>query len=248
MKVLNLGWGIQSFTLAAMVALGELEPIDAAIHADTTHERESTYKFAAKWKPWLESRGVRVVTVMNENTIPTDSWGGVYIPAFTDTINGGVLNRQCTGNWKIRPIRRWLQDNRNGKPVEQWLGISLDEAERMKPSDVKYITNRWPLIENRMTRNACIAWLVRHGLDVPDKSACVFCPFHNRSAWWSMKSQGGNDWRKAVEVDEAIRKARPPFDLFVHSSRVPLADIKSPQDNGQIDMFEQNECEGVCFV
>jgi hypothetical protein len=27
MKILSLGWGVQSFTLAAMVALGELPPI-----------------------------------------------------------------------------------------------------------------------------------------------------------------------------------------------------------------------------
>jgi len=38
MKSLSLGWGVQSFTLAAMVALGDLEPVDVAIHADTTHE------------------------------------------------------------------------------------------------------------------------------------------------------------------------------------------------------------------
>jgi len=249
MKVLNLGWGVQSWTLAAMVALGELEPIDVAIHADTTHERESTYKFATKWTPWLEARGVRVVTVNPEKTMPINNgYGWPEIPAFATSEKGGSIQRQCTSRWKIAPIKRWLQANRNGEPVEQWLGITTDEAERMKPSDVKYVTNRWPLIEKRMSRNACIAWLTRHGLDIPDKSACVFCPFHNRSAWWSMKSEGGADWQKAIAVDEAIRKARPPFDLFVHSSRVPLADIKSPQDNGQIDMFEQNECEGICFV
>jgi hypothetical protein len=31
---ISLGWGVQSFTLAAMVALGELPPVDVAIHAD----------------------------------------------------------------------------------------------------------------------------------------------------------------------------------------------------------------------
>ena len=49
MKVISLGWGVQSFTLAAMVALGELEPVDYAIHADTTHESILTYRFAEKW-------------------------------------------------------------------------------------------------------------------------------------------------------------------------------------------------------
>ncbi len=249
MKTLNLGWGIQSFTLAAMVALGELEQIDAAIHADTTHERESTYKFAEKYTPWLEARGVRVVTVLPEKTMPTDNgYGWPEIPAFATSEKGGSIQRQCTGRWKIAPIKRWLQANRNGELVEQWLGITTDEAERMKPSDVKYVNHRWPLIEKRMSRNACIAWLARHDLDVPEKSACTFCPFHNRSAWWAMRSENGADWQKAVAVDEAIRKARPPFDLFVHSDRIPLVDIRSPQDNGQMELWEQNECSGTCFV
>lgn len=248
MKVLNLGWGIQSFTLAAMVALGELEPIDAAIHADTTHEREATYRFAEKWQPWLIEHGVKVITVKSDR-VDAVYTNKTTIPAFTatDSHAWGMLNRQCTGDWKIYPIRRWLQENRNGEPIEQWLGISLDEAERMKPSNVKYITHRWPLIEKRMSRNDCIAWLQRHDLEVPVKSACVFCPFHNRSAWYEMKRENGADWRKAVEVDETIRKVRPPFDLFVHSDRIPLVDIRSPQDNGQMEMFSE-ECSGFCFV
>ena len=248
MKTLNLGWGIQSFTLAAMVALGELEPIDAAVHADTTHERESTYRFAAKWTPWLEARGVRVVTVIAQNANPLrNGYGWPEIPAFATSEKGGQIQRQCTGSWKIAPIKRWLQENRNGETVEQWLGISLDEAERMRPSDVKYITARWPLIEKRMSRDACVAWLARHDLDVPEKSACVFCPYHNNGAWFQMKREGGADWQKAVAVDEAIRKSRPPLDLFIHRSRIPLVDIRSPQDDGQLELWSE-ECSGTCFV
>ena len=63
MRVISLGWGIQSWALAAMSALGKLPPVDAAIHADTTYERAETYEFAARWTPWLEERGVPVVTV-----------------------------------------------------------------------------------------------------------------------------------------------------------------------------------------
>lgn len=246
MKVLNLGWGIQSFTLAAMVALGELEPIDAAIHADTTHERSATYAFAERWTPWLVERGVNVVTVCDYKA-STEVWNGKMIPVFTDNRNKGQAFRICTERWKIRPIRRWLQTNRNGSTVEQWLGISLDEAERMKPSPVKYITHRWPLIEKRMSRNDCINWLQRHDLEVPVKSSCVFCPYHNRSAWYDMKRENGADWKKAVEVDEAIRKTRPPFDLFIHRDRIPLYLSNSISNNGQLDMFSE-ECSGFCFV
>ncbi len=66
MKIISLGWGVQSFTLAAMVALGELEPVDAAVHADTTHESILTYQFAERWTPWLVERGVKVVKVVGD--------------------------------------------------------------------------------------------------------------------------------------------------------------------------------------
>lgn len=255
MKVISLGWGVQSFTLAAMVALGELEPVDAAIHADTTHERSATYEFAKRWTPWLEEHGVKVVKVLGTEIVngqrnnPVDNgYGWPAFPARANSEKGGMLQRHCTTHWKIMPMRRWVQLQRNKARVEWWIGISLDEVERMKPSNVKYITNRWPLIERKMTRDACIAWLVRHDLDVPQKSACVFCPFHNRSAWFEMKRENGPDWQKAIEVDRSIRKARPPYDLFVHSDHIPLAEIKSPQDNGQLEMFTSEECSGVCFV
>jgi len=61
LKIISLGWGVQSFTLAVMVALGDLEPVDAAIHADTTHEKTATYEFAKRWTPWLEEHGTKVL-------------------------------------------------------------------------------------------------------------------------------------------------------------------------------------------
>ena len=75
MKVISLGWGVQSFTLAAMAALGETEPVDAAIHADTTHEASGTYEFARQWTPWLEERGVKVVTVQAPDAEPINRFG-----------------------------------------------------------------------------------------------------------------------------------------------------------------------------
>ena len=46
LRVISLGWGVQSWTLAAMVALRELPMVDYAIHADTGHERDGTYRHA----------------------------------------------------------------------------------------------------------------------------------------------------------------------------------------------------------
>ena len=249
MKIISLGWGTQSFALAAMVALGELEPVDFAIHADTTHERTATYRFAEKWTPWLEERGVKVVTTISANANIIEH-GGTPLPTFQITEKGlGMLGRQCTNRWKIQPMRREIQRRRNGEPVEQWLGITLDEVQRMRQSDVKYITNRYPLIENRLSRWDCIKWLDEHDLEVPTRSACVFCPFHSRAEWRDIRDNAPEDWIKSVEVDELIRKARPPYDLFVCNQRKPLeeCDFDTQEDAGQLSLWE-NECIGICGV
>ena len=64
-----------------------------------------------------------------------------------------------------------------------------------------------------------------------------------------MKVQNGADWREAVSVDEAIRKVRPPYDLFVHPSRMPLSlvDFSTPEDHGQMSLWDA-ECSGICGV
>lgn len=179
MIALSLGWGVQSFTLAALSALGELPKLDAAIHSDTTHEREATYAFAAQWTPWLIEHGIQVATVRNEARGGTDVViGGNETPIPARTLrdgNGGRMHRQCTNTWKIQPIRRYLQEHRNGQPVELWLGISTDEWHRAKDADVGYITHRFPLLELGMSRADCLNWLEAHGLPSPGKSSCTFC-------------------------------------------------------------------------
>ena len=241
---------MQSFTLAAMAALGEIEKPDVAIHADTTHEASWTYAHAKKWTPWLEEYGIVVVVVANhEKKNIITKWGGMQLPAYTASKNGdGQIRRQCTYEWKIRPMRQWIQVHRNNEPVEMWLGISTDETLRMKNADVKYITNRYPLIEMHMSRLDCAKWLHKHQLDIPKKSACTFCPYHTTNEWRQVK-QLQHDWSEAIGVDTMIRHARPPQDLFLHPSRKPLeeVDFRTLEEMGQMRLWDE-ECSGICGV
>jgi hypothetical protein len=252
MRVISLGWGVQSFTLAAMAALGDIPPVDAAIHADTTHERSATYAFAERWTPWLETRGVRVVTVQPaQNKLEQFETRFVYIPAHTTDGNSkGQLRRQCTGDWKVDPIRRWLQANRNRQQVSLLMGISLDEWHRAKDSPVKYVAHEFPLLDHKMTRNDCGNYLTRHELEAPGKSACTFCPYQSKREWRHTKDNP-QDWAQAVAVDEAIRKRRPPFNVYVHSACIPLVDVdlSTPEDHGQLRLLDDTPCDsGYCFL
>lgn len=266
-KAISLGWGVQSWTLAAMSTLGEVDPVDYVINSDTTWERKSTYEFAAKWGKWLTDRGVNLITVSNpERAAQVNDSGGVFIPAFTisqaDDVHG-QLRRQCTHDWKIIPIRRFLSDElkrlgiaKTPNTIDLWLGITTDEWQRAKDSDVKYITHRYPLLDKKMSRGDCLNWLQAHGLPSPGKSSCTFCPYHSNVMWAELKRNNGPDWAQAVAVDKAIRDKRPPYPLFIHSARVPLSEaVVIPEDHGatQLQLLnfddQDTQCDsGYCFL
>lgn len=248
LKILSLGWGVQSFTIAAMAALGEIEPFDVAIHSNTTYESALTYAFISKWSGWLASKGVKVIKTVDlaatTQVYKHPEKRSLYIPAYfqsadkrTGKPKRGQLSRQCTDRWKIRPLRKVVtqllkESGRYKTPgaVQQWLGISLDESQRMNTSDVAYIANRYPLIDLRMTRADCEAWLVKHNIEVPPKSACVFCPYGNKTRWIQLKNRGGVDWEVAQSYDNQIRKLGTRARLlFVHPSLKPLDDAIDPQ-------------------
>jgi len=222
-----------------MSALGTLPKVDYAIHADTSWERVETYAFARKWMPWLEARGIKVITVQTKkerlSAVCSVNTKSIFIPAFTLSLSDdtwGQLRRQCTGAWKIRPIRRWLslrlKDLGLAKTpgvIEQWIGFTLDEAHRVSPDSVQYIESRYPyleLLERPYTRQMVIRWLKDHDLEVPVKSSCVFCPYHRYHQWREMQLADNGDWEKAVVVDGLIRNKRPGYECFLCDDRRPL--------------------------
>tara|TARA_Y100000310_G_scaffold65807_1_gene61250 strand:- start:61 stop:417 length:357 start_codon:yes stop_codon:yes gene_type:complete len=118
----------------------------------------------------------------------------------------------------------------------------------MRTSDVGYITNVYPLVDQRISRVNCAGWLENHGLDVPSKSTCTFCPYRPAWGWKALKKNGGTDWAEAKQVDEDIRDARPPHKLFIHSSGLPLDKaIAIPEDVGA-EQLELPCDSGHCFT
>jgi hypothetical protein len=252
-RVISLGAGVQSTTLALMAANGEIGPApDCAIFADTGWEPEAVYSHLARLREALPFP----VHVVSEGNLRQDAinrsntTGGRFaaIPWFTLGKGNklGMGRRQCTSEYKLKPIRRKIVELMGGRPkggCEMWIGISMDEAIRMKPSMVGYIRNRWPLIERDINRRQCKAYLQSIGWDAP-RSACIGCPFHSDAEWRSLTKAEMAD---AVEVDEAIRDQGGSGRQFMHAKRIPLKDVdfRTDKEIGQPDLF-LNECEGMC--
>lgn len=206
-RIISWGGGVQSTTLAAMVALGDLPPVDAVIFADPQWERAATYEVMDWYRAWLTRRGVNVIAVSAGNIRELGAREHIHIPFWTAT--GGPLRRQCSRHFKVRAVRRAVRDlfNLPNTPepgsVETLIGFSLDEWGRMKSSGVQFMVNRWPLIyDKRMDRGDCIAYLQDHGLPVPVKSACIGCPYRAASEWLSMPESERAD---GIAFDEENR-------------------------------------------
>lgn len=261
MRVLSLGAGVQSSTLALMIAAGEVPMVDAAIFADTQWEPRKVYE----WLNWLELQlpfPVYRVTAGNiRKNLMHNSQGQRFaaVPWFIISPSGkeGMGRRQCTSEYKLKPITRKTREllgylPRKRIPVgscEMLIGISTDEALRQKPSRERWIKNVFPLLDAGMSRQGCLDWMGAHGYPLPEKSSCLGCPFHSDDQWREIKADP-IAWADVLEVDAAIRMPnKMRGHQFMHADRIPLGDVDllTPRERGQVDMFI-NECEGMCGV
>lgn len=252
--MLSLGAGVQSSAMLLMAVKGFIPKPDYVIFSDTQYEPEWTYKYLDYLKSVCD---LRIITVtagsIKKDALDLKKHRFASMPLHVMGKDGkrSILRRQCTNEYKIRPIRkeiRRLVDNKiNDYKIKLWIGITTDEASRMKPSQVNYIENVYPLIDLMFNRNDCKNWLKDNNYRVPPKSSCLCCPFHDNHYWRALKVVAPNEFEDTVRFDGAIRKLIKRFnvkeDAYLHPSLEPLEKVDLLED--QIEMFE-NECFGFC--
>lgn len=259
MNILSLGAGTQSTVMALMADRGAFgEKPDCAIFADTGWEPDAVYAHL----DWLEEQlSYPVYRVQNGNILdslldPNSRYAA--IPFYTES--GGIGRRQCTNEYKIQPIIQKTRELLGVGPrkhvktnVRQWIGISLDEVQRMKMSIYKWIENYYPLIDACMTRGDCINWFSKEypGRVLP-KSACLGCPFTSDRRWVDMKQNRPHEWAHVCEIDKLIRSNGPLRGMrdkqYIHRSRISLEDVNFATIEDQLEFDFSEECEGMCGV
>lgn len=151
------------------------------------------------------------------------------------------------------PRRAW-KECQDDPLVIQWIGISLDEAQRMKPSRKPWIVHRWPLVDLGMKRHDCLRWMEKRAIPKPPRSACICCPFHSDAEWRRMRDKEPVEFAKAVQFEKDLQKVKAETDNlrgvpFLHNSLKPLGevDLSTDIERGQGEMFG-NDCTGLCGV
>lgn len=270
MKILSLGAGVQSSTLALMAEHGEIEKPDYAIFADTQDEPASVYR----WLDYLESLLSYEVIRVTKGKLSEEALkfrrtkdGRLYtrsvLPVFTvdEDLNKGHMQRVCTADYKVSMIEKTQRKLAGVKRAEKnvvvtsYIGISLDEASRMKPSRVKWSVNKYPLIDLRMNRLDCLIWMKKNGYKEPPRSACVFCPYHSDKEWIRLKNEEPDEFNRAVEFEKKLQETKSKTENiisipYLHPSRVNLGDINFDEIDSALNapsLFE-DECYGMCGV
>ncbi len=278
LTVISLGGGVQSSVMALMASGGAFGAIpDCAIFADTHWEPSTIYTHL----DWLAERlAFPLYIVDNGRSLREDAKAltnhsgnrgfidlPLYLkgPARAGVRNGqgdGMGRRQCTEHYKIRPVRRKIREllglSRGQRvpadtTVELWLGISTDEAIRMKTSRNRWIHNRYPLIAVGMSRKDCLEWWQTRYDRSLERSACIGCPYQSRQRWAETKRRWPKLFAEVVEIDSNLRgKLAFAKEPYLHPRRVPLAQAVNLDEAGlraarDPDGFG-NECEGYCGV
>lgn len=261
LHVISLGAGVQSTTMLLQADRGDFDVRpDCAIFADTGWEPAYVYERVQKLHSMV-TIPIYTVSAGNLRDELLKRCAGMrttgvsanppYFIRHSNNHIGRLFPRTCTREFKLTPIRRKIREllGPHGK-VACWIGISTDEAHRMKPTGLQWLTNIWPLIDHGISRQQCREFLSGVGLK-PIKSSCIGCPYRDPSSWTRMKKNDSASWHNAVEVDTALRNLPlPNGTVYMHPLCVPIEDAVKLSEQ-QMSLFADqfgNECEGMCGV
>jgi hypothetical protein len=259
LRILSLGAGVQSTTLLMMMIEGEIQKADHAIFSDTGWEPKAVYEHLESLKPLMEKAGIQF-HIVSAGRIQDD--GLADLPWFTLNADGskGMVRRQCTQKYKLKPLQKKQRELAGLAPgqrskhhlVTSIIGISWDEAQRMKDPFYPWIVNEYPLVDNRITRQMCLDWMEAKGYARPPRSSCLGCPFHSDNEWRYIASNFPEEFEQVAKIEDAVRanhKELVSIDgmPYLHRKRVSLrsVDLRTDDEMGIISLFDQ-ECEGMC--
>lgn len=270
--ILSLGAGVQSSVMALMAAKGLITPMPhAAIFADTQAEPPSVYK----WLDWLEKqlpfpvhRVTRGDLAESSTRVRQSQKTGLHylkhaIPAhiYREGRANGIMQRACTYDFKIEILEReakkiaGIRRATKHTPVliTTWIGMSMDELQRVKVASKNWTQNRYPLLEHRMTRTDCLQWMTDNGYPEPPRSSCSFCPYHSNAEWLRLKIGEPEAFAYAVNYERELQVSMESVERingvpFLHHSCVPLdtVDFANLQAKSSRHQDFNNECVGMC--
>lgn len=262
-RILNLGAGVQSTALCLMSDDGThgVPLFDHVIFADTGDETPDVYAHLE----WLIGKVKRfpIHVLKPKKSLSealTSDGRSAAIPAFLE--GGGMGRRQCTSEYKIQPINRFIRreilGNKPGQRVKgvdliQYFGLSFDEMRRIYRVTENFKSSpfscAFPLFDLQWERRHCVNYLRQYGIphEVP-RSACYYCPYKSDREWQRLKADQPSLFADAVKLENDMLSSpgnRIKKRQYLHRDCIPLDQVDFDKDRAQ-GQLPLGDCEGMC--
>ena len=243
--ILSFGGGVNTVALMVML-IQDRSPLDGVVFADTGGETPETYEAVEFAKSYVAEFQIPF-TVVQARPHNSDLYG----TAQRRRVIPSVQWRWCTRDFKVNPIHQFYRGL--GSHVNQYVGIAFDEIHRIRDSREDYVTNLYPLVEKRLTRQGCIEIIENAGLPVPEKSGCYFCPFNSTARWRNLLDSHPELFTKAIDLEENSKhfpRQRLTDQVFRERDRVTLREYRKRLELGTdgVQIPEGAACGGECMV
>lgn len=183
-----------------------------AITADTGWEHPEMYE---RWQ-YVETRlkmihpEFEIIRVKNEK-YP----GGLKQYIANRNFYPSHRARYCTQKFKIEPIDNFLG---NQGECELMIGLNADEAGKRAGNYglKKNVRYTYPLLDNGITRAACLRLLRRFNLEpvfppYMQRGGCVGCFFKSKKEYAAMALLAPDQFHEVEDIEESIQDARGKF-------------------------------------
>lgn len=259
MKVISYGGGVQSTALLVLAARGEIDFrtfLFANVGDDSEHPTTLAYVREIAI-PYAASAGLDVhelkrrrrdgatETLMQRLNRPDTR----SIPIPVRMANGAPGRRNCTADFKIKVVGRWLREHgaTAEAPAAVGIGISLDEIHRAnRRRREAHEVIEYPLLDLGLRRDDCERIIAEAGLPVPPKSSCFFCPFRTVGAWRHQRRHEPELFAQSVRLEETINRRRAALgrdDVYLTRYGIPLTQAIPDESPGE---GEADEDDGAC--
>lgn len=201
---LSYGGGINSVAMHLLLTNEGYE--FESIFIDHECDWPETYEYTKMFKKWLKENGYKnnikiikpkfhVRTIRGKKT--SKIYNNIYEYAWDFHILPSRSTRWCTQNFKVEPLHDYFQ-----KPCFNCIGFAADESHRANLYTRDGETLRFPLIEHEFTRRKCKEYIKEHGLPIPMKSGCWFCPFQRIDEYRLLYRKHPDLFYKAVALEQ----------------------------------------------
>jgi hypothetical protein len=259
MKVVSYGGGVQSTALLVLAGRGEIDfrtflfanvGDDSEHPATLSYVREIAIPYAVRVGLAIHElrrrrRDGATETLMQRLNRPDTR--SISIPV--RMANGAPGRRNCTADFKIKVVGRWLREHgaTAEAPAAVGIGISLDEIHRAnRRRREAYEVIEYPLLDLGLRRDDCERIISEAGLPVPPKNSCFFCPLRTVDAWRHQRRYEPDLFAQSVRLEETINRRRAALGrdaVYLTRYGIPLIQAIPDEDPGVGDVDED---EGAC--